>query len=247
MNKLGNTGNAVRAAECCLMRNTMLTAFSLLVALFALSLFPGTPAQSQARPPQDASTPVAIGRWMARFARGGLYLDFDGVPLIKGGLVQVFAKDYARGYYGSGSNPPAATVETLPDGGRAYLANFHHAGEATRSAPRSASKFTRKIRLRLPCAPAGTAPTPPCWSGTPRVCGPIHLSVRPMRPTAAITLSWLPARSGCARTGRSIRKAASLRPSSIWLYAIPPWATSASPGWTIRMAPLSSMAAPTNT
>ncbi len=129
MNKLGNTGNAVRAAECCLMRNTMLTAFSLLVALFALSLFPGTPAQSQARPPQDASTPVAIGRWMARFARGGLYLDFDGVPLIKGGLVQVFAKDYARGYYGSGSNPPAATVETLPDGGRAYLANFHHAGE----------------------------------------------------------------------------------------------------------------------
>jgi hexosaminidase len=80
----------------------------------------------------DAANPVSIGRWTARWLHGGLYLDYDHVPLTRGGLVQLFAPDYARGYYGSGSQPPDAAIAPLPDGGRSYIARFRYT-EAGRS------------------------------------------------------------------------------------------------------------------
>ncbi len=76
----------------------------------------------------DPEQPVRIGRWTARFGRGGLYLDFDRVPLVRGGIVQVFSADSRTGYYGSGSQPPSVQTETLPDGGRAYAATYRYAG-----------------------------------------------------------------------------------------------------------------------
>jgi len=76
---------------------------------------------------QDASVPLGIGRWTVRYLRNGLYLDFDQVPLVRGGLVQVFSPNYAKGYYGSSSSNARPTVEALPDGGRAYTTLFAYA------------------------------------------------------------------------------------------------------------------------
>lgn len=83
-------------------------------------------------PASDASIPVTVGRWTARFLQGGLYLNYDGLPMLRGGAVQLFAPNYTRGYYGSGSEPPPATVEALPDGGRAYVALFHYTQDGRR-------------------------------------------------------------------------------------------------------------------
>jgi uncharacterized protein YndB with AHSA1/START domain len=81
---------------------------------------------------EEARQSIRIGRWTARWLHGGLYLDYDHIPLTRGGLVQLFAPNYARGYYGSGSNPPPATVEELPDGGRSFRAVFHYTEESRR-------------------------------------------------------------------------------------------------------------------
>ena len=89
----------------------------------------------------DASVPVAIGRWTARYLRNGLSLEFDQVPLVRGGLVQVFAKDYSKGYYGSSSANARPTVETLADGGRAYTTLFTYAAET--------QKFTAAQRIEV--------------------------------------------------------------------------------------------------
>ncbi len=99
--------------------------------LLCLGLVGPTVGRTQAAPnhPPDASAPAQIGRWTARYLRNGLSLEFDQVPLVRGGLVQVFSRDYAKGYYGSSSSPARPTMETLPDGGRAYTTVFMY--EAT--------------------------------------------------------------------------------------------------------------------
>ena len=79
------------------------------------------PAQPQAI---DPTQPVTIGRWMCRCLPDGLYLDYDHIPLMRGSMVQLFAADYARGYYSSSTNSPATAVETLADGGRAYTTSY---------------------------------------------------------------------------------------------------------------------------
>jgi hypothetical protein len=76
----------------------------------------------------DPAAPATVGRWSARFLRGGLFLDFDGVPLIKGGVVQLFSADSRTGYYGSSSNPPMVTTEPLPDG-LAYVAEYRYSAD----------------------------------------------------------------------------------------------------------------------
>ncbi|MCW3055273.1 MAG: N-acetyl-beta-hexosaminidase, partial [Chthonomonadales bacterium] len=90
---------------------------------------------------QDASVPLGIGRWTVRYLRNGLYLDFDQVPLVRGGLVQVFSTNYAKGYYGSSSSNARPTVEALPDGGRAYTTLFTYAA--------GAQKFTATQRIEV--------------------------------------------------------------------------------------------------
>ena len=85
-------------------------------------------AQPPAAAP-DPGVPVQSGRWTARFERAGFSLDFDGVPLIRGGIVQLFSPEYKRGYYGSGSARPPVTVEILPDGGRAYSIDYRYAAD----------------------------------------------------------------------------------------------------------------------
>src|SRR5579871_6681482 len=107
------------------MRSIVLRALFSAFALFCLL----SASLAQPASVSDAATPISIGRFSARFVQGGLFLNYDGIPVLKGGITQVFAKDYSRGYYGSGSNPPVGTVELLPDGGRAYLAQFVYQGD----------------------------------------------------------------------------------------------------------------------
>src|SRR5579871_842268 len=97
------------------------------------------PAVAQSAP--ASALPRTIGRLTARFVRGGLLLDLDSIPLLKGGVVQVFSANYQEGYYGSGDNPPTATVETLPDGGYAYTAVFTYRSE------RGAFQATQRIEI----------------------------------------------------------------------------------------------------
>lgn len=85
-------------------------------------------AQQPAPSGMDPAQAVMLGRMTARFAHGGLFLDYDGIPLLKGGVVQVFYNTPQQEDYGSGSAPPEATVESLPDGGRAYTAAFDNHG-----------------------------------------------------------------------------------------------------------------------
>ncbi len=73
--------------------------------------------------------PGVTGRWAVRPIRSGVALDFDRIPLIRGGLVQVFSRGYAKGYYGSGSNPPASAVEKLSDGGFASVTHYSYAAD----------------------------------------------------------------------------------------------------------------------
>ncbi len=110
--------------------------------LLVFGLLGQVSAWTQAAPTApDASVPVRIGRWTARYLRNGLYLDFDHVPLVRGGLVQVFSRDYAKGYYGSSSSAAHPTMETLPDGGRAYTTLFTYAADA--------QKFTATQRIEV--------------------------------------------------------------------------------------------------
>lgn|GEM_PF-344838 len=90
----------------------------------------------------DASAPLHIGRWTARYLRSGLRLDFDQVPLVRGGLVQVFSRDYTKGYYGSSSSLLHPTVETLPDGGCVYTTLFTYTADAQKFAA------TQRIEVR---------------------------------------------------------------------------------------------------
>lgn len=115
--------------------------------LLGIGLLRPTIAQTQAAPPTpDASAPVTIGHWTARYLRNGLFLDYNRVPLVRGGLVQVFSTDYAKGYYGSGSSNARPTVEPLADGGRAYTTLFTYAAET--------QKFAATQRIEV--HPAGT-------------------------------------------------------------------------------------------
>ncbi len=77
---------------------------------------------------QPSGQPAQIGRFTSRFEKGGLYLDYNEVPLFKGGVVQVFYSDSRQDDYGSGSNPPVATDTLLLDGGHRYVALFDNSG-----------------------------------------------------------------------------------------------------------------------
>lgn len=80
----------------------------------------------------DPNTPAEIGRWTARFPLVGLQLDYDRVPILRGGIVQLFNKDYTRGYYGSGGRPPKASVEPQPDGSLRYRTTYGYEAEPGR-------------------------------------------------------------------------------------------------------------------
>lgn len=110
--------------------------------LLGLGLTGPSLGRTQATPTApDVSAPIRIGRWTARYLRKGLYLDFDQVPLVRGELVQVFSRDYAKGYYGSSSSNARPKLEILPDGGRAYTTLFTYA-----AAPQ---KFTATQRIEV--------------------------------------------------------------------------------------------------
>ena len=114
----------------------------------------------------DPGAPAKIGRWTVRFERGGLFLDFDAVPLIRGGIVQLFSPEYKRGYYSSGSNSTPATVETLPDGGRAYTAEYRYAAEGNsfRASQRIEVRPDNTVRLTLRSRWDGTDPALLEWN-----------------------------------------------------------------------------------
>ncbi len=101
--------------------------FFLLVRLLLFSALSLSSLRAQT---MNGQTPAAVGRWTARSIRNGLALDFDQIPLVRGGLVQVFSQDYAKGYYGSGSNPPMPIVEHLTDGGLVWVTKYDYAADA---------------------------------------------------------------------------------------------------------------------
>jgi hexosaminidase len=107
--------------------------FCLIPLVFGL--LPSALGQAQtALPVPDAAAPVTVGAWTARYLRSGLSLDFNRIPLVRGGLLQVFSPGYTRGYYGSSSANPRPTVEPLADGGQAYTTLFTYAAEARKFA-----------------------------------------------------------------------------------------------------------------
>ena len=74
----------------------------------------------------NPETPFVQNRIASRWIRGGLHLEVDHIPLLKGGNLQLFSSDYKKGYYSSGSNIPSVKAERLIDGGIAYLTNYSY-------------------------------------------------------------------------------------------------------------------------
>ena len=93
----------------------------------------GVRAQANA-PALNAATPAQVGRWTCRWARGGIMAQYDQVPLLRGGNVQLFSAT-GRGLYGAGEHPPACRVETLSDGGRAYITRYRYEAPADTNVP----------------------------------------------------------------------------------------------------------------
>lgn len=107
-----------------LVRSSYCTFNALLYA--ALIVVPtGSRAQKPAAPP-DAALPATVGHWTCHWAQGGLRAEYDQIPLLRGGNVQLFTVS-GRGLYGANAHPPACRVEPLGDGGSAYIARFHYA------------------------------------------------------------------------------------------------------------------------
>ena len=101
---------------------------SVLIAFLALLLI-ASEVVSEAQTALKAinpETPFVQNRIASRWIRGGLYLEVDGIALLKGGNLQLFSTDYKKGYYSSGSNIPAVKSERLIDGGIAYLTNYSY-------------------------------------------------------------------------------------------------------------------------
>ncbi|HLJ57041.1 MAG TPA: glycoside hydrolase family 20 zincin-like fold domain-containing protein, partial [Chthonomonadaceae bacterium] len=82
--------------------------------------------------PAGVASPMKIGRWTARLDRAGPLLDFDDIPLVRGGVIQLFSPDYKRGYFSSSSSRAALSTEMLSDGGRAYVAAYEFAAQGAR-------------------------------------------------------------------------------------------------------------------
>ena len=101
--------------------------------LFALLIFSSIfGLEAQAAPQSTsvssrsaAATSASIGRWTVRFTNGGLQAEWDGIPVLRGGNLQLFTPS-GRGLYGAGANPPTARVETLPDGGQVYSVHYRY-------------------------------------------------------------------------------------------------------------------------
>lgn len=95
--------------------------------LFNLFLCTGVGSLAQA-PSKEINPEISFvqNRFASRWLRGGLYLEVDGIPLLKGGNLQLFSSDYKKGYYSSGSNVPAVKTERLADGGIAYLTTYRY-------------------------------------------------------------------------------------------------------------------------
>ena len=53
-------------------------------------------------------------------------MNYDGISMLRGGLLQIFSTNYNQGYYGSGSRPPQTSVTQLSDGGRLYSSVFQY-------------------------------------------------------------------------------------------------------------------------
>src|SRR5579875_461546 len=95
----------------------------LLVVTLWFSL--STSAMAQAQNPNPA-TPTSIGPWKAWFENGAISLDYQGIPFARGGQLQLFAPNYAQGYYSSAAHPPDVSVTPQPDGSLTYRADFHY-------------------------------------------------------------------------------------------------------------------------
>lgn len=83
-------------------------------------------------PLPTAQSPQTIGPWTAWFQDGGIFLNYRGIPFALGGGLQLFAPQYAQGYYSSGSRPPDGTMVSLPQGGYLFTTQFSYQ-EADRS------------------------------------------------------------------------------------------------------------------
>lgn len=108
----------------------MIRSVTSVLAVLALSLFSSIAAMAQASTPHP-ETPTSIGPWKAWMENGALSLDYQGIPFARGGQLQLFAPNYAQGYFSSGAHPPDVSVITQPDGGLTYRADFHY-DEASR-------------------------------------------------------------------------------------------------------------------
>lgn len=78
----------------------------------------------------DPTGLLKVGRLDVHDSSGGLYVDLDGVPLLKGGVVQAFYSDATQEDYGSGSRKPNVRAIVHPDGGIQYLAEYRDNGPA---------------------------------------------------------------------------------------------------------------------
>ena len=81
-------------------------------------------AQTKPTIEMDSSKTQATGAMTSKWMNGGCYLDVAGIPLLRGGNVQLFSIDYKKGFYGSGGAPPTAKLARLPDGTLVYTATY---------------------------------------------------------------------------------------------------------------------------
>src|SRR5579875_1490905 len=103
------------------MIRSVMSVLSVLTLWLALS----TSTMAQA-PNLNPTTPTSIGPWKAWFENGAISLDYQGIPFARGGQLQLFALNYAQGYYSSGAHPPDVSVTPQPDGSLTYRADFHY-------------------------------------------------------------------------------------------------------------------------
>ncbi len=106
--------------------------------LFCLLLATASARLSAAVPISPAAS-LQIGRYTVRY-QNGFSLRWDDVRLAEGGLLQLFAPQYAEGYYSS-ADSPAAAAERLPDGGVRYTALFSYQS--------GAQKFTARQQISV--------------------------------------------------------------------------------------------------
>ncbi len=120
--------------------------------------------------PLDASLPVTVGHWTCQWAQGGLKAEYDQIPILRGGNVQLFTTG-GRGLYGANAHPPACRVEPLDDGGRAYVTRFHYADTS------DSATFDAEQRIEVHASQQITFDIRAHWNGPQ----PVRLEWNPLR------------------------------------------------------------------